>query len=83
MAGAREEEKYYEKKTTDKSSSEPLSKLELEETMEDFQQHYSELIKNKKRENVPEMILILYVWREAGEITDYQYDEFLRRIKSV
>ena len=80
---AREEEKYYEKKMTDKSSSEALSKLELEETMEDFQQYYSELIKERKRDNVPAMIDILNIWKEAGEINEQVYKEVLRKIKSV
>ena len=78
---AREEEKYQKEKFITESSSEPSNELELEETIEDFQQYYSDLIKNKNRENVPEMIDILNIWKDVGEISEHQYKEVLRKIK--
>ena len=78
---AREEEKYQKEKFINESSSEPSNELELEETIEDFQQYYSDLIKNKNRENVPEMIDILNIWKDVGEISEHQYKEVLRKIK--
>ena len=51
--------------------------------MEDFQQYYSDLIKERKRDNVPAMINILNIWKEAGEINEQVYKEVLRKIKSV
>ena len=80
---AREEEKYQKEKFITESSGEPSNELELEETIEDFQQYYSDLIKNKNRENVPEMIDILNIWKGVGEISEHRYKEVLRKIKSV
>ena len=80
---AREEEKYQKEKFITESSSEASNELELEETIEDFQQYYSDLIKNKNRENVPEMIDILNIWKGVGEISEHRYKEVLRKIKSV
>ena len=70
-------------KTPANEKFEPLREAELQEMLEDFQQLYSDLIKKRRRENVPELVDILNIWREVGEIDQDGYDKVSRKIKTI
>ena len=59
-----------------------LTESELDETIEDFEKLYSELIYKGRRENINELMVIFNVWREAGEITQADYMKITNKIKS-
>ena len=80
---AREEEKKFHDDHEIDVSSEVLEPLELEEMKKDFQQLYAALKKSKIRENVPKLIDILNVWREAGEVNAEIYRLTLQKIKEI
>ena len=80
---AREEEKKFHDDHKIDVSSEVLEPLELEEMKKDFQQLYAALKKSKIRENVPKLIDILNVWREAGEVNAEIYRLTLQKIKEI
>ena len=80
---AREEEKKFHEDHKIDVSSEVLEPLELEEMKEDFQQLYADLKKSKTRENVPKLIDILNVWREAGKVSAEVHRVTLKKIKEI
>ena len=62
---------------------EPLYEAESQEMTKAFQQLYSDQVKKGRRENVPDLIDILNIWREDGQIDQDRYDKVLTKIKTI
>lgn len=56
---------------------------ELAEMVEDFKKLYSELINEGRRENVPELMNILCIWRDAAQIDQEQYKKLYMKINAA
>ena len=68
----------------EKFPPERLTRLKKERSLsEDFIRLSLELKNDKKRENVSQLITILNVWKEAGSITEQEYEEARENIEKV
>ena len=58
---------------SDEDEEGPLTEVELDESIKDFEKFYFELRHEGRRENIGELMDILGIWRDSGEIslTDY------------
>ncbi len=60
-----------------------LTDAEVQETVEDFQKLFSDLMENKNRENIEELINIVNIWGEAGEINAEECQKLCTGIKTA
>ena len=56
---------------------------QLDDMVEDFKKLYSELINEGRRESVPELMSILCIWREDGQINQEQYKKLCMKINAA
>lgn len=56
---------------------------QLDEMVEEFRKLYYELVNEGRRENVPELLDILCIWRDAAQIDQEQYKKFCMKINAI
>ena len=67
---------------SDEDEEGPLTESELDEMIENFKKFYFELIHEGRRENIDELIDILCIWRESGQISQADYMKTANKIKN-